>query len=57
MSAFFDTADLDQVRALAATETEGETSMMLRKLIREALAARAGQHPRCHDTDPAGGAA
>lgn len=32
---------LAQVQALAAKETEGNTSMMIRKLLSEALAARA----------------
>ncbi len=37
---WLDADDLAHVRTLAAVETEGNVSQMVRKLVREALAAR-----------------
>lgn len=40
LSAWLDSADLAQLRAYADRETDGNVSLMLRLLVREALAAR-----------------
>lgn len=46
LSAWFDTDDLDQVRRYADQESDGNLSLMLRLLVREALATRNRRSPR-----------